>query len=176
VRRRERVLLLRDLALIAIGDANEAEQFLRAPSEFLHRTPLEAAVDSAQGWEEALKKLTPHVRKVAMRIVELIEKAWHLDELEAAALLGCDDEEMNRWRSDAGTMPDEVVLRISLLLAIHRALGVLLPRKETPNPWVKAHTSWHRQYGVTALDYMIAEGLPGIRKVRDYLEAEIWSV
>jgi hypothetical protein len=31
VRRRERVLLLRDLAVIAIGDANEAEQFLRAP-------------------------------------------------------------------------------------------------------------------------------------------------
>jgi hypothetical protein len=123
-----------------------------------------------------LKKLTPHVRKVAMRIVELIEKAWHLDELEAAALLGCNTDELNRWRADAGTMPDEVVLRISLLLAIHRALGVLLPREETPHPWVKAQSSWHRQYGATALDYMIAEGLPGIRQVRNYLEAEIWSV
>jgi hypothetical protein len=111
-----------------------------------------------------------------MRIVDLIEKAWHLDEVEAAALLGCNVEEFSRWRSDADTMPDEVVLRISLLLAIHRALGVLLPRKETPHPWVKAHNSWHRLYGLTALDYMIAEGLPGIRKVRDYLEAEIWSV
>jgi hypothetical protein len=91
-------------------------------------------------------------------------------------LLGCNVEEMNRWRSDAGTMPDEVVLRISLLLAVHRALVVLLPREETPNPWVKAQTWWHGLYGVTALDYMIAEGLPGIRQVRDYLEAEIWSV
>jgi hypothetical protein len=110
-----------------------------------------------------------------MRIFSLLERTWSLDEAEAAGLLGSSKKQLARWRTDPSVIPRVVVERISLLLTIYKALGTLFSGQEPAETWVKRPNSWPRLGGGTALNFMIVEGVVGIRLVRDYLEAQIWG-
>lgn len=59
VRSHERAQHLRRIAVEVFKDAEVAERFLRSPGLFLHRTPLEAAVESEAGLREALRSMKP---------------------------------------------------------------------------------------------------------------------
>jgi hypothetical protein len=69
-----------------------------------------------------------------------------------------------------------VVERVSLLLAILKAPTTLLSTDGATLGLVKAPNEAPLFGGLTALDVMIRDGVSGIRLVRDYLEAQIWSV
>lgn len=111
-----------------------------------------------------------------MRALELLAGAWQLAPSEVSALIGAPEAELARWLREPSTIPDAAVERISLLLTIYRALGTLFSGQEPALTWVKRAHNWEPLEGRTALGFMISEGLPGIRLVRDYLEAQIWSV
>jgi hypothetical protein len=176
VRGSERVFELRNLAHAAIVDPDAAEVFLRSYHLELRRTPLEAAVESSDGFVDGIKALPPHVRSVALRLCDLIAGKWKLTGDERWALFDCTPDEFGSWTAEPSATPDELVERVSLLLAINKALATLLPSDSHAFSWVKKPNSAPIFGGLTALDIMIRDGVSGIRLVRDYLEAEIWSV
>ncbi len=133
-------------------------------------------MESTAGLDQAFHAMTPYLRGVAMRILGLVERAWRLSPDEASALIGSSEADLARWRLEPSTIPDAVIERISLLLTIYKALGTLFSGQEPAETWVKRANHWQPLGGRTALAFMISEGTSGIRLVRDYLEAQIWSV
>lgn len=176
VRQRDRVFNLRNLAYAAFGDPGAGENFLRTPNCSLGFTPLEAAVSSSDGYAAAFGSLPPHVRSVALNLFDLIGQKWSLSQEEKAQLLGCSEQVLQGWHDDPASLPGEIVERIGLLHISYKALGTLLPKEETANSWIKRPHHAPLFGGFSAFEVMTRDGAKGIRFVRDYLQAEIWSV
>jgi hypothetical protein len=94
---------------------------------------------------------------------------------EQCALYGCSAEKLSRWKVEPSALRDDVLDRIALLLAIFGTLQRLLPG-EAGNTWIKAPNADRLLGGGSALSLMSREGTEGIRRVRDYLDAQAWRV
>jgi hypothetical protein len=175
VRGRHRVFHLRNLAYAAFGDPQTAEDFLREFNPTIGRTPLQAAVASPDGMIDAIKALPDYVRAIGTHCLGVIANLWTLTESEQAQLFSCSEMDLATWKRLPWHLPDEAFEKIALLLAITKALRVLLP-SDAARTWVRRSNNAPILEGLTALELMIRDGEGGIRLVRDYLEAEIWSV
>lgn len=172
----DRVMALRNYALLAFdGEVAAAERFLRAPLLIHGRSPLEAAIESTSGMDEAHRALVPHLIKVAMRIFDMVAKAWELSTEENAKLLGRREVKIEEWRVSPDSMPWEVIERIMLLTSAHRALAIYLDGHDGASAWLRTATASPPFRAETALRYLMDAGMPGIRILRDYLEAETWE-
>jgi hypothetical protein len=176
VRQQGRVFNLRNLAYAAFNDPGAGEDFLRTRTGSLGFTPLEAAVSSSDGYAAAFGSLPPHVRAVALNLIARICLKWSLTEKEKAQLLGCSESVLQGWHDDPSSLPGEIVERIGLLHASYKALGTLLPKEEAANSWIKRPHHAPLFGGLSAFEIMVRDGTTGIRLVRDYLEAQVWSV
>lgn len=109
----------------------------------------------------------------ALRTFFRLAQEWSLSEQEQAILLGDPGAAaLALWRrDDVDLVSTEVLMRISLLLGIYRALHTLFRDQSQANAWMgRTHVAGQFK-GASALAHMLREGLPGIRRVHSYLVA-----
>lgn len=113
--------------------------------------------------------------KVALKAFFNIAKQWGLSEDDEGAILGQRDQAALRsWKDGTGLEPsNETIQRISHILAIFRAIGILIPDRNIAAAWVKQPNAAPTFDGRTALDLMADGDLENLKTVRQYLEAEL---
>jgi hypothetical protein len=114
------------------------------------------------------------VSGAARRAFLNIAEVWSLTEMEQVDLLALDDLaalEQFRQPSDE-SLPGDVLLRISYLLGIYRALHILLPRNAADDT-VRRSNKNVLFGGKSALDLMTTRDLADLAKVRAYFDGQI---
>ncbi|MDE2001600.1 MAG: hypothetical protein KGI60_03510 [Patescibacteria group bacterium] len=110
------------------------------------------------------------MRSALFQSVDLIMQDWKLCAEEKLVLLGLRSQnEFNALCSGTLLPKNEVLLRASSVVQIHRALHTLLPSRSAADGWVKRPNKAEICKGRTALAVMLAEGLSGMQKVHSYL-------
>jgi hypothetical protein len=101
--------------------------------------------------------------------VNLAER-WHLSTDEQLNLLGSPGRSTYfKWKKDGGSLPKDTRERISHLLAVFKALEILIPDSNSADEWVRRENEYFK--GQTALDVMLG-GFSGIYRVRQYVDAQ----
>ena len=75
-----------------------------------------------------------------------------------------------KWKKDGGSLPRDTVERISHLLAIHKALEILLPETRAADGWIRRPNAQFN--GQSALDVMRGGQVIDIYRVRQYVDAQ----
>lgn len=105
-----------------------------------------------------------------LRLAEL----WQLTTDEQIILLGSPGRStFFKWKKymvSDDSLPRDTLERISHLLAIHKALQILLPSDAASDGWIKLQNSYFD--GQTALDEMLSGNVGDIYRVRQYLDAQ----
>lgn len=114
----------------------------------------------------------------AGRVADGLARIWGLSEGHQLRLLGLSDREaFERLRVE---LPEEagheVLERLAIMLDIYQALHILLPEREAVDSWIAQPNQAPLFKGRSALEVMLERGLPGLRDVRAYLWAQVWSV
>lgn len=112
-----------------------------------------------------------------MRVFDGLAGAWKLTEEEKLVLLGISEPaHLQALRASAlDDVPIETIERVIILLDIFKAINVLLCEPRRADSWMRSPNSTSIFGGRSALDVMAARGLEGLREVRAYLNAELWS-
>jgi hypothetical protein len=122
------------------------------------------------------KRRDPKVRRQmsgpAMRTFFNVAEAWHLNNDEQRALLGWPPEStFYKYKSgQPGTLPYDMLMRISLVIGIYKDLHILYPEAELADRWVKLPNSNPLFGGRPALALMTEDGMDGLYQVRRLLD------
>lgn len=122
------------------------------------------------------RRRDPKVRKQmsapAMRAFFNIAETWKLSIAEQRALLGWPPEStFYKYKAGHyGTLPYDMLMRISLVLGIYKDLRILYPEPDLANRWVKLPNSNSLFGGGPALVLMTEGGIDGLYQVRRLLE------
>ncbi len=102
--------------------------------------------------------------------------AWQLTDDQTACLLGISSDDWSSIQSGGhdGILTEEMWQRVNALFRIRAALQVILMEPRC-NGWVHRPNKAEMFDGETALNFMIAGGLPAIDQVARYLEAELYA-
>ena len=94
---------------------------------------------------------------------------WNLTDKQAAVLLGVPMRSYARWKADgkAGSWSRDLKARLSNLMGVHKALGIVFREPQRGYDWVHAANSAFE--GKSALDVMLDGELMRIRR---YLDSE----
>jgi hypothetical protein len=116
------------------------------------------------------EKLAP----AALRTFFRIASAWELTQAEARALLGDPPESTYyKWKSGrVGSVPGDLLERISYVLGIYKALQILLPDPAAADAWVKRPNAAPLFNGRSALELMLSGRVADLFLVRQYLDWE----
>ena len=112
---------------------------------------MEKAGDRIRSWNSSADRQDPAVRKKlsgpAIRSFFKIGEAWKLTVEEEKALLGWPaTSTLYKYKqNDFGTLSYDVLIRISLVLGIYKALHILYPEKELADRWIKLPNSNSRR-------------------------------
>ncbi|HVX66605.1 MAG TPA: MbcA/ParS/Xre antitoxin family protein [Bryobacteraceae bacterium] len=108
----------------------------------------------------------------ALRTFFNVADAWKLSNEEQRALLGWPPEStFYKYKGGAaGTLSYDVLIRISLVLGIYKALGILYPDRELAEAWVKLPNGNALFGGRPALVLMTEGGIDGLYQVRRLLD------
>jgi antitoxin Xre/MbcA/ParS-like protein len=104
-----------------------------------------------------------------------IAELWKLTPVEARILLGSLPEStFYKYQRAPQTahLSHDTLARISHLLAIYKAINVLLPRAESADAWVRLPNDAPLFKGRSALDYMLGGEFEDVAAVRRYLDAQ----
>lgn len=121
------------------------------------------------------RRSDPEVRKQmsgpAIRAFFNVAAAWNLSVREQTALLGHPPASTyHKYKSgQVGPLPYDMLIRISLLLGIYKALHILYPDPALADAWVKLPNSNSLFGGQPALTLM-ANGMDGLFQVRRLLD------
>lgn len=112
-----------------------------------------------------------------LRVFDGIARAWSLQEDEKLDLLGLHESgDLEELRTTPlHKVPTEIIERVAILLDIFKAINTLLPQPTRADAWIRATNSAPAFAGWSALDVMIHQGLGGLREVRTYLQAKVWT-
>lgn len=112
--------------------------------------------------------------RIALDTVFNIAKAWSLNEIEEAAILGQPDlEALRAWKKESGPeISEETILRMSYILGIFRAINTLLPIAERADAWMRKPNKAPIFGGRSALQRMTDGNIDDLKIVRQYLDAE----
>lgn len=119
----------------------------------------------------------PEVRRrlsaPGMRTFFNIAAAWSLSVNDQRGLLGWPaPSTYHKYKSGrVGTLPYDMLVRISLVIGIYKALHILYPEPELANQWVKLRNSNPLFGGDAPLKAMIDGGIDGLHRVRRLLDA-----
>jgi hypothetical protein len=119
----------------------------------------------------------PAVRKrlsgPGMRTFFNIAPAWSLSVTEQRGLLGWPaTSTYHKYKSgEVGTLPYDMLVRLSLVIGIYKALHVLYPEAALADAWVRLPNTNVLFGGGPALELMIDGGIDGLTKVRRLLDA-----
>jgi hypothetical protein len=116
------------------------------------------------------EKLAP----AALRTFFRIASAWELTQAEARALLGDPPESTYyKWKSGkVGSVPGDLLERISYVLGIYKALQILLPDPAAADAWVRRPNAAPLFNGRSALELMLSGRVADLFLVRQYLDWE----
>ena len=116
------------------------------------------------------EKLAP----AALRTFFRIASAWELTQVEARALLGDPPESTYyKWKSGkVGSVPSDLLERISYVLGIYKALQILLPEPGAADAWVRRPNAAPLFNGRSALELMLSGRVADLFLVRQYLDWE----
>ncbi len=123
------------------------------------------------------RRRDPKVRRAmsgpALRAFFRISEAWQLSGDEQRGLLGWPPEStFYKYKSgDVGTLPFDMLTRISLLLGIYKDLHILYPEPVLADRWVKLPNANPLFGGSPALRLMIDAGIDGLYQVRRLLDS-----
>ena len=122
------------------------------------------------------RRRDPKVRRQmsapAMRSFLSIASGWHLSGDEQRALLGWPPEStFYKYKSgQVGVLSYDVLVRISLVLGIYKALRILYTEQALSAGWVRLPNSNPLFGGRPALDLMTNGGIDGLYQVRRLLD------
>ncbi|MFN3704280.1 MbcA/ParS/Xre antitoxin family protein [Thermomonas sp.] len=102
---------------------------------------------------------------------------WRVLPEQQVLILGCrDGTTLDAWlRGDYAEVSDDVLIRISYVLGIYKALHTIFPDERNADSWVTAPNSAPLLAGRSAIDLMVEGGVGGLASVRNYLEAQVNS-
>lgn len=103
----------------------------------------------------------------AVRTFNRIAQGWKLTESETLRILGDPTpRDWEAWTSgSSSTIPTSILERISLVIGIYQMLRIIFPTEQQANDWVRRPNDYFD--GRSALDMMLADGLPNVRKYLD---------
>lgn len=102
-----------------------------------------------------------------LRLAEL----WELSTEDQIQLLGSPGRStFFKWKKDGGNLPKDTNERISHLLAIFKALEIVLPDHQAADGWVHRSNSFFN--GQSALEVMLGGNVADIIRVRQYVDAQ----
>ena len=104
-----------------------------------------------------------------------IAELWHLTPVEARVLLGSLPESTfykYQKAPQSARLSHDTLARISHLLAIYKAINLLLPRAESADAWVRRPNDAPLFKGRSALDYMLGGEFEDVAAVRRYLDTQ----
>jgi uncharacterized protein (DUF2384 family) len=111
------------------------------------------------------------VDRVAMTAFQRIADAWRLTTDQQIQLLGSPGRStFFKWKKEGGALPRDTVERISHLLAIYKALQILVPDAAQADAWVQKPNDHFRR--LPALDVMLNGQVADILRVRQYLDVQ----
>lgn len=110
----------------------------------------------------------------ALRAFFRIAEAWKLSQHEARVLLGSPPESTYyKWKSgQIGSVPRDLLERLSYVLGIYKALQILLPAPAAADSWVKQPNSAPLFNSRSALDLMLSGNVSDLYLTRRYLDSE----
>jgi hypothetical protein len=115
----------------------------------------------------------------ALRTFFNIADVWRLSNQEQRALLGWPPEStFFKYKSgQPGTLSYDTLIRISLVLGIYKALGILYPEPELAHRWIRLPNSNPLFGGRPAIELMTGGDVDGLYQVRRLLDARrgAWS-
>jgi Protein of unknown function (DUF2384) len=101
----------------------------------------------------------------------IIDK-WQIPVERAGELLGgMPRSTVYKLKSEAGTLRQDELTRISYIVGIYKALHLLLPH-DLADRWVTQPNDNPLFRGQMPVDYMVRAGIPGLQQVRSLLDAE----
>ena len=108
----------------------------------------------------------------AVRSFLNIASRWELSVTEQRALLGWPaPSTFHKYKSgQVGTLSYDMLVRISLVLGIYKALHILYPDRQLADRWVKLPNSNPLFGGRPALNLMTEGGVDGLLQVRRLLD------
>ena len=132
-------------------------------TEFLETAPPPFEPSSAITDEEAAAML-----RAAVNLFGL----WKLTDKQAATLLDVPTRSYARWKADGkvSSWSRDLKARLSNLMGVHKALGIVFLERQRGYDWVHAPNS---AFGdKSALDVMLGGELTDLMRVRRYLDSE----
>lgn len=119
-----------------------------------------------------MDKERARMSSVGLKAFGRIADAWGLTDDEARVLLG--GRHHKDWSAEGGatgTVVDDATLeRISLILGIYAALGVLVGDHDGMRRWLRSPNEAPLFKGGPALAYMVENDVEGLRAVRSYVD------
>lgn len=70
---------------------------------------------------------------------------------------------------------NEMTLRVSYILGIYKALQSLLPHSDNADTWIKKPNAFPMYEGYSALEYIIKNGIVGLKNVKEYLDCQCYG-
>ncbi|HDZ53743.1 hypothetical protein LCGC14_0110830 [marine sediment metagenome] len=118
--------------------------------------------------------MTSGEKQAILRAIPKLFARWQMTEQQSSDLLGVSREIWNRIQAGHYEEPltEDQASRALALIGIHVALRVIFTKPRCYN-WIMRNNRAPLFAGQSAMDVMIAGGLPAIIRVRQYLEAEL---
>ena len=141
------------------------------------------AVGTSPATENAMPRVSPERRQdpavrrkmsgPAIRAFFNVAAAWNLDNEEERALLGwLPPSTFYKYKAgQVSTLAYDVLMRISLVLGIYKALHILYAERDLADRWVKLPNSNPMFGGNPALILMTEGGMDGLYQIRRLLDS-----
>lgn len=119
-----------------------------------------------------LNKSPEKTAKIALSVFFNITQAWGVKSYEQRILLGSPTSTtFFKWRKGEATRIDlDTLERISYIIGIYKALGIIFPTREQADVWIKkANIDFD---GQTALSFMLKGSMTNLGDIRRYLDVQ----
>ena len=108
---------------------------------------------------------------VVMETFQRLAEVWRLSTEDQIKLLGSPGRStFFKWKKEGGSIPRDTLERISHLLAIYKALQIIIPDVKSADDWVKKPNDYFNK--ASALDVMLNGQMADIFTVRQYVDAQ----
>ena len=121
-----------------------------------------------------MKPANTSISAAIMRTMPNIAREWDVPDADTASLLGLEVDTYRTWSKDPtlATLSSIQRERASLILGIYRSLSNLFPTLCRQRRWIHYPNQGALLQGATPIEHLRAGGLPALRELREYLDAE----
>ena len=118
------------------------------------------------------KQKPEKVAQVALSVFFNIMAAWHVKAKDQIVILGKPAESTfyNWKKGKVSSLSEDTLERISYVMGIYKALGILFPTREQADAWPKKPNKAFNDE--SALDFMLKGSMIHLSDMRRYLDAQ----